>query len=88
MILYDRDFRHEKVNQISNSLKKDKDIDFDKDYQISFQQKKKKEKKEKKDDENNNISNTSFISINRDHVESSSSVIEYSRKLQKSGRIG
>ena len=44
MILYDRDFRHEKVNQISNSLKKDKDIDFDKDYQISFQQKKKKKR--------------------------------------------
>ena len=45
-------------------------------------------KKRKKDDENNNISNTSFISINSDHIESSSSVIEYSRKLQKSGRIG
>ena len=46
--LYDRDFRHEKVNQISNSLKKGKDIDFDKGYQISFQQKKKKKKKKKK----------------------------------------
>ena len=44
MILYDRDFRHEKVNQISNSLKKGKDIDFDKGYQISFQQKKKKKR--------------------------------------------
>ena len=48
MILYDRDFRHEKVNQISNSLKKDKDIDFDKDYKISFQKKKKKKKEKKK----------------------------------------
>ena len=68
MILYDRDFRHEKVNQISNSLKKDKDIDFDKDSKNLIPAKKKK----KKDDENNNISNTSFISINSDHVESSS----------------